>query len=136
VHDGTDVTVLPTVTCLMAFKSMYNFSNKCYNNIVKLIIDLIPVKHNIPKDLFQSKKIVSGLRMNYEKIGACKKNYMLFWKEHKDDTEYMHCGRSRYVKVINEDGASITTKVAVKQLCYIPITPMLKQLFQFKETMQ
>jgi hypothetical protein len=34
--------------------------------------------------------------------------------EHKDDTECMHYGRSRYVKVVNEDGAFITTKVAVK----------------------
>jgi hypothetical protein len=38
----------------------------------------------------------------------------------------MHCGRSSYVKVINEDGASDTTKVAVKQLHYIPITPRLE----------
>jgi hypothetical protein len=55
---------------------------------------------------------------------------MLFWKEHKDDTECMHRGRSRYVKVINEDGASVTTKVVVKQLRYIPITPRLKRLFE------
>jgi hypothetical protein len=40
---------------------------------MKLIIDLIPVKHNMPKDLYQSKKIVSGLRMNYEKIDAYEK---------------------------------------------------------------
>jgi hypothetical protein len=40
---------------------------------VKLIIDLIPVKHNMPKDLYKSKKIVSGLGMNYEKIDACEK---------------------------------------------------------------
>jgi hypothetical protein len=78
VHDGTDVIVLQVVTHLMAFKSKYNFLNQCYNDIVKLIIDLIPVKHNIPKDLYQSKNIVSSLRMNYEKIDACEKNYMLF----------------------------------------------------------
>jgi hypothetical protein len=77
------------------------YSNQCYNNIVKLIIDLIPVKHNMPKDLYQSKKIVVTLGMNYEKIDVCEKNYMLFWKEHKDNTECMHCGRSRYVKVVN-----------------------------------
>jgi hypothetical protein len=114
VHDGTDVAVLQDVTCLMVFKSKYSFSNKCYNNIVKLIIDLILEKHNMPKDLYQYKKIVSGLGMNYEKIDACEKNCMLFWKEHKDDNEFMHCGRSRYVKVINEDKASVTTKVPVK----------------------
>jgi hypothetical protein len=47
--------------------------NQCYNDMVKLIIDLIPTKHNMPKDLYQSKKIVPGLRMNYEKINACEK---------------------------------------------------------------
>jgi hypothetical protein len=40
---------------------------------VKLIIDLIPAKHNMSKDLYQSKKIVSSLRMNYEKIDAYEK---------------------------------------------------------------
>jgi hypothetical protein len=65
VHDGTDVTVLQVVTRLMAMKSKYNFSNQCYNDIVKLIIYLIPTKHNMPKDLYQSKKIVSDLGINY-----------------------------------------------------------------------
>jgi hypothetical protein len=73
VHDGTDVTVLQAVTRLMGIKSMYNFSNQCYNDIVKLIIDLIPVKHNMPKDLYPCMKIVSGLRMNNEKIDVCEK---------------------------------------------------------------
>jgi hypothetical protein len=61
---------------------------------------------------------------------------MLFWKEHKDDTECMHCGRSRYVKVINQDGAYVTTKVVVKQLHYIPIMPRLKRLLLCVETVQ
>jgi hypothetical protein len=114
VHDGTNVTVLQAVTYLMAFISKYNFLNQCYNNIVRLIINLIPVKHNLPKDLNQSNKIVSDFGMNYEKIDTCEKNCMSFWKEHKDDTECMHYGRSRYIKVVNKDGASVTTKVAVK----------------------
>ena len=65
VHEDIDVTVLHAVTHLMAMKSKYNFSNKCYNDIVKLIIDLIPPKHNMPKDLYQSKTILAGLGMNY-----------------------------------------------------------------------
>jgi hypothetical protein len=73
VHDGTDVTMLQAVSCLMMFKSKYRFSNQCYNDIVKLIIDLIPTKQNMLKELYQSKKIVSGLGMNYEKIDACEK---------------------------------------------------------------
>jgi hypothetical protein len=41
VHDVTDMTVLQAVTHLMGFKSKYNFSKQCYNNIVKFVIDLI-----------------------------------------------------------------------------------------------
>jgi hypothetical protein len=73
VHDDTDVTVLQSVTHLMGFKSKYNFLNQCYNDTVKLIIDLILVKHNMPKDLYQSKKIVTSLEMDYEKIDAWEK---------------------------------------------------------------
>jgi hypothetical protein len=51
-----------------------------------------------------------------------------------DDTECMHCSRSRYVKVVNEDGASVTMKVTVKQLCCMPITLRLKQLYLSEET--
>jgi hypothetical protein len=64
------------------------------------------------------------------------KNYMLFWKEQKDDIECMHWGRYRYVKVINKDGTSVTTKVTIKQLYDIPIRSRLKQLFLCEETTQ
>jgi hypothetical protein len=70
----------------------------------------------------------------------CKKwvlpSCMLFWKEHKDDTECMHYGRSIYVKVVNKDGASVTIKVAVKQLRCMPITLRLKWLYLSKETVK
>jgi hypothetical protein len=78
VHDGTELTVLQAVTHLMGMKSKYNFSNQCYNDIMKLIIDLIPAKHNMTKDLYQLKKIVAGLGMNHEKIDVCERNCTLF----------------------------------------------------------
>jgi hypothetical protein len=134
VHDGTDVTVLQSVTRLMTMKSKYNFLNQWYNDMIKLIIDLIPMKYNMSKDLYQSKKIVVGLGMEYKEMDVCEKNCMLFWKEHKDATEYIHCSRSRYVKVRNKDGDSIITKAVIKQLHYIPITSRLKQLFLSEET--
>jgi hypothetical protein len=62
------VIILWVVTRLMVMKSKYNFSNQCYNDIVKLIIDLILGKHTMTKGLYQSKKILAHLSMNYEKI--------------------------------------------------------------------
>jgi hypothetical protein len=77
VHDGTVMTVLQAVTHLMGFKSKYRFLNQCYNDIVNFIIDLIPAKHNMPKDLYQSLKIVSGFRMDFEKIDAYEKLHVV-----------------------------------------------------------
>jgi hypothetical protein len=57
----------------MVIKSKHNFSNQWYNDIVKLIIDLILMKHNMSKDLYQSKKIVVDFDMNYEKIDVCER---------------------------------------------------------------
>lgn len=41
VHESTDVTVHQAVKHLMTMKSKHNFSNNCYNDIMKLIINLL-----------------------------------------------------------------------------------------------
>jgi hypothetical protein len=46
----------------------------------------------------------SALGMEYKKIDTCKDNYMLFYKEHKDETKCLKCGKSRFVEVVNKDG--------------------------------
>jgi hypothetical protein len=63
--EGTNLTVLQAITRLMVMKSKYNFSNNCYNNIVKLVIYLIPSNHKMLENLYQSKKVVSSLNINY-----------------------------------------------------------------------
>ena len=57
VHDGTEVTVLQAVTRLMAMKSKFNFSNNCYNAIVKLIIDLLRRTIRCPKTCTSQKRL-------------------------------------------------------------------------------
>jgi hypothetical protein len=88
------------------------------------------------KDMYQSKKLLSALDMEFEKIDVCKDNCMLFYKEHKDETKWLKCGKSRFVEVINEDDEKVTTKVAYKQLRYMPLMPWMKQLFLSKKTIR
>jgi hypothetical protein len=109
-------------------------SNNCCNDVVKLIIGLLPADHKMPENLYQSKKIVLSLGMNYEKIDACENNCMLLWRDHENDTHCMRCNKSRYAVVVDEKGIEITTKVQVKQLQYMLITPRLKWLFLNQET--
>jgi hypothetical protein len=62
------------------------------------------------------------LGMEYEKIDVCKDNCMIFYKEHKNETKCLKCGKSRFVEVINEDGDMVTIKTTHKQLRYMPLT--------------
>ena len=101
---------------------------------MNLISDVVLANHKLPKDMYQLKKLLSGLGMDYQKIDVCQDNCMLFWKEHMNEKKCLKCGKSRFVEVINEDGEKVTTKVPDKQLRYMPLTPQVKQLFISKKT--
>jgi hypothetical protein len=64
--------------------------------------------------------------MEYEKIDVCKDNVMLFYKEHKNETNRLKHGKLRFVEVVKKDGEKVKMKFAHKQLHYIPLTPQMK----------
>jgi hypothetical protein len=125
-HGHTKVTVLAFVTRLMALKSKFFFSYNCYNELLKLFGDVLSNPNKLPKDMYHSKKLVKGLGMDYEKFDVYQNSCMLFWREHKDEKQCLKCGKPRYVKVVNDDGETVTIEVAHKQVRYMPITARLK----------
>jgi hypothetical protein len=134
-HEHTTVTVLAFVTRLMAIKSKFAFSVNCYKELLKLISDVLPANHKMPKDMYQSKKLLTGLGMDYQKIDVCEDNFMLFWRDTEKD-KVCKCGKSRYIQVVNDDGDTVTTEIARKQLRYMPLTPRVKRLFLSRKTAQ
>jgi hypothetical protein len=113
-HEHTKVTLLAFITRLMDIKSKYFFSNNCYNDLMKMINDILLKPHKVPKDMYLSKKLMSTLSMEYEKIDVCLDNYMLLWKEHANEKKCLKCGQSRFVKVVTQDGEKVMTEVAHK----------------------
>ncbi|WVZ81112.1 hypothetical protein U9M48_028528 [Paspalum notatum var. saurae] len=104
-HDYTQSTLLQTLTRLMSIKPKHNISNTAYNDFVKLIDDILLENHKLPKNLYFAKKILAGLGMKYEKID-----------------------------VTNDEGESVTTKVAAKQLRYMQPDSRFLRLYLCKET--
>jgi hypothetical protein len=90
---------------------------------MNLISDVLPKNHKMPKDMYQSKKFLSGLSMHYEKIDVCENNCMLFWKETTSEKKCTVYGESRFIEDENDDGLTMTTEVAHKQLRYMPLIP-------------
>jgi hypothetical protein len=133
-YEHTEVTLLTFITRLVGIKSKYFFSNNCYNDLLKLISDIFLKPHKVPKDIYQSKKMMSAIGLKYEKIDVCPNNCMLFWKEHTNKKKCLKCGQSRFIEVVTQDGEKVMTDVAQKQLRYFPITHRLKRLFISKRT--
>jgi hypothetical protein len=108
-HEHTKVTMLTFMTRLIVIKSKFFFFNNCYNELLKLIGDVLPNPNKLTKDMYHSKKLVNGLDMDYEKIDVCQNSCMLFWKQHKEENKCLKCDKPRYVDVINDDGETMTT---------------------------
>jgi hypothetical protein len=103
-HGATTLSQLAAVTRLMAIKSKYNFSVSCYNDLVDLILDMLPKPHKFPKDFYYSKKLLAGLGMPYQKIHVCENNCMLFWKNYENLNYCSFCKKCRYKKVVKKHG--------------------------------
>jgi hypothetical protein len=78
------VFVLVFMTWLMAIKSMYAFSNNYYKELMNFISDVLSVNHKMPKDMYQSKKLLSGISMYYEKNDVYDNKCMLFLERDRE----------------------------------------------------
>ena len=120
VHYKTTHLNLSVVARLLAVKSMYNMSIDHYDNFLEIIHELLPPDSKLPKNFYESKKMLDGLGMPYVKIDVCYNNCMLFYGDNKNKDKCDFCNANRY-----EEGQN---KVARKVLRYLPITDRLQRL--------
>jgi hypothetical protein len=131
-HRHMKVTVLAFVTRLMPIKSKF-LSNNYYNELLKLIGMSFQILVSYQKTCIIPRNLSRG-SVWIEKIDVYENSCMLFWKEHKEENKWLKYGKSRYVEVINDDGETVTTEVAHKQVPYKPIAPRLKWMFLSERT--
>jgi hypothetical protein len=79
-HEHTTVSVIAFMIRLTSIKSKFAFLNKYYKELLSLFSDVLPSNHKMSKDMYQSKKLLSALGMEYEKIDACEDNYIISTK--------------------------------------------------------
>ena len=68
---------------------------KCLLLCYKFFSDIFLENNNVPKSMYVIKKIMKVLGLHYEKIHACKNDYILFQKENANLNKYPTCGMSR-----------------------------------------
>jgi hypothetical protein len=134
---GCELSQLSLLVLLFNVKSMSKWSDKSFGDLLDILHMAIPNGKELPKKIYESKKIVSKFGLGYEKIHACSNNCQLFWKDKANDDFCSICKASRWkdkqpeTKLTKKERKKATP---IKVLRYFPIKERLKRLFMCKET--
>ena len=116
---------------LLQLKVAHQWTDKGFRELLEVLGDMFPKGNQIPRTTYEAKKIVCPMGLKFEKIHACKNDYILFRGDNEALTECPKCGTSRYKQRIDEsdDDEEMRRRVPRKVAWYFPIIPRLKHFF-------
>ena len=133
-YPGAEISQLDAISQLLADKAKHGETRSSFEDHLKTLGNMLPKGHCLPRTMYESKKIMKSLCMDYEKIHCCPKGCLLFRKEFAEHTHCSKCGASRYVEVKGAEGEMVQTKIAVKILRYLPFIRRIQRLYMDEET--
>ncbi|XP_050229228.1 uncharacterized protein LOC126678370 [Mercurialis annua] len=126
-HSECELSILAVVVKLLHLKSFHRWTNKSFDELVKLLREIIPnAKHTIPESYSSARKYISALGLNYEKYDVCLNHCTLYWGSFSNATSCGVCGLSRWKS--SEEGDN-SKRIPHKVLRYFPLKPRLQRLF-------
>ena len=87
---------LSTLVKLYNLKVRYGWNDISFSELLKTLKEILPPTNVIPTSMYEAKKTLGALGMNYEKIHACPNDCCLYRKEYADAIECLECGESRW----------------------------------------
>ena len=121
-------TKLSALIRLYNIKGRNGWSDKSFSDLLSCLSDMLSDKNEIPLSVYEAKKIMVALGLEYEKIHACPNDCILYRKEYKDLSACPTCGMSRWKSPKKSKG------IPAKILWYFPHTPRFKRMFQSPRT--
>ncbi|XP_073133515.1 uncharacterized protein [Henckelia pumila] len=126
----TKFTKLSALVKLYNLKAKYSWSDKSFTDLLILFGEMLPDDNELPSSLYDAKKSLCALGMNYVKIHSCPNDCILYRKEYEDFSNCPICRISRWKLGKN---STINEGVPAKVLWYFPPIPRLQRLFRNKE---
>ena len=123
---------ISTLVKLNNLKAKYGWSDKSFSDLLQLLGDMLPVNNEMPLSMYEAKKTLNALGMEYEKIHACPNDCMLYRNELRDESSCPTCGMSRWK--VNKAGVRNTKGVPAKVLWYLSPIPRFRRMFQSPKT--
>ncbi|CAM8975732.1 unnamed protein product [Rhodiola kirilowii] len=123
VYVGSDKTVLGTILSAMNVKVENGWSDKSFNDHLRITNDLLPSPNSYPGTYREVKRLLKNMGMGYEIIHACEYGCALFYKDTKHLLNCPVCDESRY---LDDDRDRMIPRKVVR---YFPLTPRLQRLY-------
>ena len=89
-------TKLSALVKLYNLKARYGWSDKSFSELLGIVGDMLPLNNELPLSMYEAKKTLNALGMEYEKIHAYPNDCILYRNEFKDASSCLTCGTSRW----------------------------------------
>ncbi|XP_058787489.1 uncharacterized protein LOC131661866 isoform X2 [Vicia villosa] len=131
-YPGCKFTKLSFIVHLYHLKCLNGWTDKSFSMLLELLCDAFPKENTLPKSFYETKKIISGLGLSYEKIHVCPNECILYWKDLAHANVCPTCGISRWK--VNSDDVEGRKKIPAKVLRWFPLKSRLQRLFMSSKT--
>ena len=90
--DGcTTHSQMSAVARLLHMKSEHHFSERCYDDFIRFLREVLPDDNKMIDNFYRTKKLVQGLGLPVEKIDRCNNNCMIYWGDDNALTSCKFC---------------------------------------------
>ena len=124
-----------TVVICVNLKAKFGWSDTSFNELLKLLKEMLPDNNTLPDRMYEAKKILCPMSLEYKKIHACPNDCVLYRKEFSSLDQCPTCGVSRYKAKDGDDCSQESGKKRhpAKVLWYLPIIPRFRRLYAHED---
>ena len=131
--DGcTTHSQMSTVARLLHMKSKHHFSERCYDDFIRFLREVLPDDNKMIDNFYRTKKLVQDLGLPIEKIDCCNNNCMIYWGDDSALTSCKFCNHPRFKR--KRGSEKHKKKVSFKRMYYFPLSPRLQRLYASEAT--
>ncbi|KAH9717944.1 hypothetical protein KPL71_022033 [Citrus sinensis] len=94
-YPGAKHSKLSSLMRLYNVKGNYGWSDTGFSALLEVLADILPNNNTLPMSMYEVKKTMKVLGLEYEKIHACPNDCILYRNEFADLAECPNCGASR-----------------------------------------
>ncbi|KAL8149673.1 hypothetical protein AgCh_006621 [Apium graveolens] len=130
--EGSECTKLESVLKLHNWKARFGVSDKAFTDLLQSIGSILPKDNLLPSNMYEAKKTLTDLGLEYIKFHACPNDCVLYRGPVLDSSsECPKCHLSRWK--VGKDG-QVRVNVPAKVMWYFPIILRFKRMFKTSST--